>query len=127
MNKILARAAVITAAAGAALALATAPANAAVDNYGSIAYSPTTGNVGWSYDYANRATAEAVATGYCNASDCQAVVWFYNGCGALSVASDGAYGWGYAPTREGAEYHALRNTPGPNGHIVRWVCTTGHQ
>lgn len=127
MNKIVARAAVIAATAGAAIAVATGSASASADNYGAIAISTSTGAIGWSYDYASQATAESVALGNCNAADCSAVVWFANGCGAVSKAPNGAWGWGYAASRAGAEAQALSHTEGANAEVVRWVCTTGHQ
>jgi hypothetical protein len=38
---------------------------AAADNYGAIAYSPSTGAHGWSYDYGSRSAAENVALAGC--------------------------------------------------------------
>jgi len=97
------------------------------DNFGAIAYSPSTGAHGWSYDYASRAAAEEVALANCRqlAGDCVVPVWFRNACGALAVGS-GGHGSGWGTSRRLAERFALRscrkNTSGC--WIKRWACTT---
>ena len=105
---------------------AAGTANAATDYFGSIAISVKTGNIGWAYDTATRADAEATAVQKCNAADCESVVWFQNGCGAVAQADNLAWGWGYGASRADAEAQALSHTNGPNAKILRWVCTTNH-
>ena len=100
---------------------------AAQDNYGAIAYSPSTGAPGWSFDYGSRAAAENVALASCrkHAGDCVIPIWFRNACGALAVGSNG-YGSGWGTSRKLAESYALqtcrKNTGGCS--IRRWACTT---
>jgi hypothetical protein len=70
------------------------------DNFGAIAYSPSSGAHGWSYDYPSRAVAEEVALTNCrqHAGDCVVPIWFRNACGALAVGSSG-YGSGWGTNR----------------------------
>jgi serine/threonine-protein kinase len=109
------------------LAAAGSGSAAAQSNYGAIAYSPSTGAHGWSYDYASRAAAENVALANCrrHAGDCVVPIWFRNACGALAVGTNG-YGSGWGSKRRLAESFALRtcrkHTRGCR--IRRWACTT---
>lgn len=93
--------------------------------FGAIAYSPSYEYVGYSYDYSNQEEAENAALNECGYYDCQALVWFENGCGALAVGYNG-YGSGWGETQALAESYALDTcynyTDGCE--IVRWVCTT---
>jgi hypothetical protein len=59
-------------------------------SYGAIAYSPSSGRYGDSYNYASRAQAEARATRECGKDDCVIAAWFYNQCGALATSRNGA-------------------------------------
>ena len=98
------------------------------DHYGAIAYSPSTGATGYSYDHYTRADAEAGALNECGkrASDCQLPLWFRNACGALAVGSGGSWGTGWGTSRGLAERHALATcrklTSGCS--VASWVCTT---
>ena len=100
---------------------------ALADNYGAIAYSPSTKAYGWSYDYPSRGAAENEALSGCRrqADDCTVPLWFRNACGALAIGSDG-YGTGWGTDRGIAEQQALgvcrRYTQ--RCSITRWVCTT---
>jgi hypothetical protein len=97
------------------------------DNYGAIAYSESTGNWGYSYDYGSRAQAENSALGRCGRGDCEIKVWFKNSCGALAKASNGALGWSYAAdSRAEAESLALSEcrSRGSNCRILCWTCTS---
>ena len=99
----------------------------AAQNYGAIAYSPSTKAYGWSYDYSSRSAAENEALSGCrkHASDCIVPVWFRNACGALAIGSNG-YGTGWATERSAAESQAMvvcrRHTM--DCAVKRWVCTT---
>ena len=100
---------------------------AAADNYGAIAYSPSTRALGWSYDYRSRSAAESVALGNCrkHAGDCIVPLWFRNACGALATGSNG-YGTGWGTSRGLAESYALQSCRRHTGgcSVRRWVCTT---
>jgi hypothetical protein len=100
---------------------------AAAENYGAIAYSPSTKAHGWSYDYPSRSAAEDVALSNCrkHAGDCIVPLWFRNACGALAVGASG-YGTGWGTSRNLAESQALRVCRRYTGNcaIRRWACTT---
>ena len=99
----------------------------AQDFFGAIAYSPSTGAHGWSFDYRSRAEAESVALTNCgkHASDCTVPIWFRNACGALAVGPKG-YGSGWGTSQKIAEGYALqvcaKHSTGCT--IKRWACTT---
>lgn len=118
----------ITATGAFVLALTFGAAGAAADNYGAIAYSPSTGAHGWSYDYNSRSAAESVALANCrkHAGDCVIPIWFRNACGALAVGAGNGYGSGWGTSRSIAEGYALKtcrqHTSGCA--IRRWACTT---
>jgi serine/threonine-protein kinase len=98
------------------------------DNYGAIAYSPSTGAYGWSYDHVSQASAVSAALAECSqrAGDCQVPLWFRNACGALAVGSGGGFGTGWGTSRGIAERYALRVCRQHAGScsVRRWVCTT---
>jgi uncharacterized caspase-like protein len=102
------------------------PANPA-NRFGAIAYSPSTGSHGWSYDYATREEAERVALANCgqHARDCNVPIWFQNACGALAVGPSG-YGSGWAINQGLAEAYALGvcGQHSASCSVRRWVCTT---
>jgi serine/threonine-protein kinase len=67
-------------------------------SYAAIAYSPSTGKYGYSYDLRNRAAAERVALEKCGAEDARIVTWVNKGFIALAVGSDKScwgVGWSY--------------------------------
>jgi hypothetical protein len=114
------------------LALAAAVAGSALgvradDNFGAIAYSPSSGADGYSYDYATQAEAEERALAECNSrgEGCQSVLWFRNACGALAVGPDG-WGTGWAEDQGTAEENARDECSKHSGHcaVTRWACTT---
>jgi hypothetical protein len=98
------------------------------DNYGAIAYSPSTGAHGWAYDHASRSAAESAALGNCrsHARDCVVPIWFRNGCGALAVGTGNGYGSGWGTSRSIAEGYALQvcRKHTQNCAIRRWACTS---
>jgi hypothetical protein len=106
-----------------------APANAAVNRYLAIAYSPATGQWGYSQSLldANQAVDDAV--GYClnkGGTDCRIVVWGDNECAALATnpaLSPTAFGTGIGPTQEEAERKADLSVP--LGHTVLSFCSLG--
>jgi caspase domain-containing protein/uncharacterized protein DUF4189 len=72
------------------------PQNLPTGPYGAIAYSPSSRTYSSSKHHANRELAEQAAKRECGKGDCEIASWFYNGCGALAVASDDFWGamWG---------------------------------
>ena len=57
--------------------------------YGSIAYSPSDGRWGYSYDYRSEGESVQVALNHCRKSggrSCRTVLWFRNGCAAVAIA-----------------------------------------
>ncbi len=100
----------------------------AADYYGAIAYSRSTGASAYSYDHRSRHNAEVSAINHCGRRDCQAVIWFKNACGALSVGARGAYGTGWGSTRQLAEAYARQSCQKHGGgrHCATqvWTCTT---
>ncbi len=109
-------------------ALGSADAARAQDNYGAIAYSPSSRAHGYSYDFPSREAAEARALNECHkhASDCQVPLWFRNACGALAVGNGGGWGTGWGTNQQLAERYALDTCHGytSNCSVIRWVCTT---
>jgi hypothetical protein len=95
------------------------------ENWGAIAYSTRTARWGAVYNYPTQAKAVNAAVLRCGVDDCQAVVWFRNGCGAFAKGR-GAYGWGLGNTRAEAEEKALAacRQRGPYCGIVSWSCTS---
>lgn len=73
--------------------------------YGAIAYSASDGKYGIATKEVNQEAAEQRAMGNCavlaGGRDCRNVLWFYNACAALSVASNGAWGVDYDVTTAG--------------------------
>ncbi|TRV42133.1 MAG: DUF4189 domain-containing protein [Microcystis panniformis Mp_MB_F_20051200_S9] len=104
------------------------PTALAQNYFGAIAYSEETGYHGYSYDYPTRAIAESRALAECESysrsGDCQVLIWFRNGCGALATASDGSYGSGWGDNRPIAEQYALQSCGSSECRVIRWVCTT---
>ncbi len=99
------------------------------DLYGAIAFSPSTGAHGYSFNYANRAAAEKRAINECEmnagSDDCRAILWFHNACGALAVG-DNAYGSGWGTNMLYAAQYAVESCKKftANCKVVRWVCTS---
>lgn len=107
-----------------ALAMQAAPASAR-DYYGAIAFSNSSGALGWANDYGSRGSAENAAMSECGGG-CESVLWFRNACGAIATSSDHSYGTGWATSRGQAEAIAMRGCRqhASDCSIERWVCTT---
>ncbi len=97
------------------------------DYYGAIAYSPSNGARGWSYDYATRGAAEQRAQSECaqHGSGCKVILWFRNACGALAIGSNG-YGSGWGSDEGLADQWAIKTCSQhtSNCKVVRRVGTT---
>lgn len=108
-----------------ALVLAMPSTHAAAGNYGAIAYSPSTGVYGYSYDYGSQGEAEQQAMGRCNAMDCTIAIWFENACGAVA---SGPSGWGasWGPSRSAAEDNANLECGKHTNNCATavWSCTS---
>lgn len=107
-----------------AATLAAMPLANAVE-WGSIAYSPKTGAVGYSHNYDSSSLAGEWAMSYCDSSDCRVVVNFHDACGALAVGSRGGWGAAWGTTRSRAESNALTSCQKYDGgcRVKRWVCS----
>lgn len=94
-------------------------------SYGAIAYSPSTGAYGYSYNYRTRRTAEQVALGYCDADDARVVAWVNFGFAALVKADDGSWGaatsFGEGSTNLEAINRARRACEEHTGSTIRTV------
>ncbi len=75
------------------LALPEVKAQPPTDYYGAIAYSPSTGRYGTSWNFTSQAEANRGAMNICNRSDCQVLLPLENSCGALLRARNGGYVW----------------------------------
>jgi hypothetical protein len=94
---------------------------------GAIAYSPSTNQAGFSYNWPNEVDAELTALGHCDrlASDCETAITFRNACGALAVGDRGGWGADWGVDREAAEWAALEQCRRyDNGcDVRRWQCS----
>jgi Domain of unknown function (DUF4189) len=127
IRSLIVRAAVTTALAAGATVLAAAPASAAPNTWAAVAISVETGNIGYSYEQPSAAAAAGAAEDECGAGDCQEVVRVTNGCAAVAQASNLAWGWAYAVTREDAEREAVRATPGSGARVLAYACSGVHR
>jgi hypothetical protein len=92
--------------------------------YGAIAYSPSTGKYGYSYNCYSEGEAERIALRNCRAADAEVEVWVENGWAALAVGDDGSYGYGWSTfSLAAAEVLALGNVSGPGGRILCWLAS----
>lgn len=128
LKKIVSGFAVMVAATGSMLVGTAAPANAySDDNFGAIALSPSSGRIGYSYDYSDRGSASDAAMSSCTFNDCRVVASFANGCGAVAYSRRaGLYTYGAAYSRSAARSQAL-NRNNSDASIIHWNCTTGYQ
>ncbi|WP_448223211.1 DUF4189 domain-containing protein [Gordonia iterans] len=99
-----------------------APAHA-VNYYGALALSPSTGATGRAWDYQDTVSARNAARAACGYTDCRVVVAMVNGCGAIAKSSQ-YWGYGGALNLRTAQSYALYYAGG--GYIYDWLCTSGH-
>ena len=111
----------------AALAMVFAITPSLAEQYGAIAYSPSSGARGYAYDYPSRRQAEQRALQECRANGrgCQIAVWYVGACGAVAAGSNG-WGSAWGSSRQAAESRALRQcSQYTNNCSVRtWSCTS---
>jgi Domain of unknown function (DUF4189) len=107
------------------LSVALGATSASAENFGAIAFSQSSGAVGYSFDYRSRGSAEEHALQECGRG-CRVVLWFKDACAAIAVGSGNGYGTGWATTRGGAESIAMNNCNenASNCGVNRWVCTS---
>ncbi len=82
------------------------------------------GSWGYAYGKISEQAAYDGAQGGCN-WNCTEVRTFYNACGAIAVASNGATGWAIDTSRETAESAALGYCAqsGRNCTVRAWACS----
>ena len=99
--------------------------------YGSIAYSPSDGRWGYSYDYRSEGESVQVALNHCRKSggrSCRTVLWFRNGCAAVAIAgSNSKFAVKSEIRRDDSEAVARRLCQEAYGRtctIKVWACTS---
>ena len=93
-------------------------------SYGAIAYSPSAGRHGLSWDWGTLWEAQNVALGNCGQWDCAIAVWARNACAVLAVPyyNRALYGWGVGGNYAIALQNAMMNCPGPC-FLQAWICS----
>jgi hypothetical protein len=116
---------VVSAIVAAAVLLA---AGSAANAFGALAIDSNRGPAyGFSYDQDSVEAARDAAIENCG-PDCSVVVTFEFACAAYAAdqsRDDGAYGWGYAPSRDRAQYFAMKfcDEFGGEDCLIRvWAC-----
>ncbi|WP_433655774.1 DUF4189 domain-containing protein [Nocardia sp. CA-128927] len=104
---LLGRAALAAALTSTALTMGAGSASAAGNYYGTLAVSPGAGKVVESTDQPSRVAADARAIRDCGVFDCQIMVRFVDGCGAVARGADGQFAADAAPSRAEAERLAI--------------------
>ena len=95
-------------------------------SFGAIAYSPSTGETGYSFGFSSRAASEQRAKRECGQSDCQIAAWYPNSCGALAVGDDGTWRGGLGSTESGARQDAQSDcmkAGGKNCKVIEVRCS----
>lgn len=90
------------------LAASTQAIDVSSDSYAAIAYSPSTGKIGYAYDRRSRAAAEDGALKDCGAEDATIACWVNRGFCALALGNDKSCwgsGWKYG---DGAKSEAAK-------------------
>ena len=95
------------------------------EHFGAIAFSNSSGAIGYSYDYGSGNVAQERALQECG-NGCKVVIAFTNACGALAVGAGHAYGAGWAGNRPAAEKIAMDycTSRATGCNVARWVCAT---
>ena len=103
------------------------PSCAMAQYYGAIGYSPSTGAMGWGFDYPTSEGATRSALDKCaeHARDCQIAILFKDGCGVIAEGEE-IYTTAASPSRSEAERVALRRCERRTSgcKVQRWVCTS---
>ena len=92
-----------------------------------IAFSPSTGNTGWSFNHFQQNSAEQSAINFCDAEDCEAVVWVQDGCAAIATTPElASVSWAYERTKLVAQLQARASCQEAGGEqcsVEAWVCS----
>jgi serine/threonine-protein kinase len=106
--------------------LGSVPAARANDYFGAIAYSPSTGQYGYTFGRDCQANAEIGALQNCIGADRRVVVWVSNSYAALAVNNDGSFGAAWSSECQAEADNAALNFaggPGCGAHILCEVAT----
>lgn len=111
----------------AAVVTVLVPSAALAELYAAIAFSPSTGRSGTSWNYNSQNEAETEAYYQCGIEDCDTVLWFTQ-CGAIAVGDGYGYGTGYATSLNTATNTALQYCDGyaNNCQITAAFCNDGY-
>ena len=109
------------------VALVAPIANAYADLYAAIAYSESTGRVGYQFNTYRLEDAEQAALYRCGAYDCNVKVWVRNGCASLARATNGTLGWSWSTSLSIAQSQSLYECSlrGHSCGVLAWACTSG--
>jgi hypothetical protein len=108
---------------------AAAPASADVDRYVAIAYSPASGQWGYSAGGTDQQQGWGEAMGYCRnkgGTDCTIVVQAKNACVAVATAWQGKWGVGTGPDIVAAQQDARHNIAFATANPIA-ACSTGEE
>jgi hypothetical protein len=101
--------------------------------WASIAYSKSTGRVGYANNRPTQADADASATQTCHSNDCAVVANVRAGCVAIAQAPkqnwgwvNWVMGWGSAPSKAQAQREAVANAAAHGARVSQTVCTVDH-
>ncbi|MEN9243431.1 MAG: DUF4189 domain-containing protein, partial [Gloeomargarita sp. DG02_5_bins_242] len=100
----------------------SAPAQAQ-EFFGAIALGKNSSRFGYSYDWKTPSQASQRALQECGSPDCQVVVSFNGGCGAVAESA-GRTGVGTGKTRALAEQAALKLCNEPTCKVTVWACNS---
>ena len=91
--------------------------------WGAVGFGPG-GAWGWAADYASEQAAWNRVNAECNGS-CTQIKTFYNTCGAIAAGYNDGWGWGHAPTKQGAMNIAMSycNQYDAGCSIRAWACS----
>lgn len=96
------------------------------DRYAAVAWSPSTGRYGYSYNCRTYELARAMALEYCNASDARIVIWTRNGYIAIARGYGRSIGWARASDAETARRLALGQCLRFSNYAAIAVCVHAH-
>jgi serine/threonine-protein kinase len=101
------------------------PDAALAQNWGSIAYSPSSQTAGRSYNWPSQEDAEISALNYCGRSDCEYAISFQNACGAVAVGDNGGWAGGWDYDDASAQLAAIANCSAYDVgcDVVSWQCS----
>ncbi|APB33462.1 hypothetical protein GlitD10_1142 [Gloeomargarita lithophora Alchichica-D10] len=95
----------------------------AQESFGAIALGKNSSRFGYSYDWKNSSQATQRALRECGSPDCQVVLTFNNGCGAVAESANRT-GVGTGKTRNLAEQAALKLCNEPGCKVTVWACNS---